>query len=174
MSYDKKFVTPSFRDALSNVLTGKEIEVLDESSDENYERQKRKLGEKVANEKRERRKERAENQDKKYGRMRPGFGKVVQKNSYEPEEDLEELTEEQIFDFLEEEVGPHVEFLLDEGFSEEEIENIIIEMLEDGTLYETDKYPTPDHVHKAVKAGDLDPEDAKEELKKFLPSKKKK
>lgn len=49
----------------------------------------------------------------------------------EEDENLEELNEEELLSLMEEELGPHIAYLLDEGFSEEEVENIIVEMLED-------------------------------------------
>ena len=58
---------------------------------------------------------------------------VVEKEvelSENQEDNLEELTEEELFTVMEEELGPHIAYLLDEGFSEEEVENIIIEMLD--------------------------------------------
>lgn len=47
------------------------------------------------------------------------------------EENLELLGEEELLELMEKELGPHIAYLLDEGFSEEEVENIIVEMLED-------------------------------------------
>lgn len=46
------------------------------------------------------------------------------------EDNLETLTEEELFSVMEEELGPHIAYLLDEGFSEDEVENIIVDMLE--------------------------------------------
>lgn len=47
------------------------------------------------------------------------------------DDDEEIITEAEIHNFLEEELGPHIALLLDEGFDEDEIEAIIMEMIED-------------------------------------------
>lgn len=46
-------------------------------------------------------------------------------------DDLEQLSEEQLVEVLEEELTGYISFLLDEGFDEDEIENIILTALQD-------------------------------------------
>ena len=88
MTYDKKFATPSFRNALAEVLNG------GKKQDEVVEKQE-----------------------------------VEETVELAEDDNLEELTEEELLTVMEEELGPHIAYLLDEGFSEEEVENIMVEML---------------------------------------------
>lgn len=53
------------------------------------------------------------------------------------EEEL--ISEEEFMELLEDELGPHIGYLLDEGFSPEEIETIIVEMLLDDEESETEE-----------------------------------
>lgn len=107
MSYDKKLVTPSFLDALKQV--GKTPEEIEEMStmapDTHKNTAKKPEGSKV----------------------KKPTEPVVAAEENESSEEI--LTEEQIFEALEQELGPHIAYLLDEGFSEEEVENIIVDML---------------------------------------------
>jgi SOS response regulatory protein OraA/RecX len=103
---DSKPVSNSFREALKDVLGPKKAddEVLESSHESEAE---------------EKAEEKAEKKSKK---------KEVEE-TVEAQDDLTELTEEELFLVMEQELGPHIAYLLDEGFSEEEIENIIVEML---------------------------------------------
>lgn len=99
---DSKPVSNSFRDALKEVMGGKK-------ADEDLEESKH---ESKAEEKAEEKAEKKEVEE------------VAAADT-----DLQDLSEEELFQVMEEELGPHIAYLLDEGFSEEEIENIIVEML---------------------------------------------
>lgn len=124
MTYDKRFVTDSFKSTLLDVLNkgADSTEELDEASAIMHVPQK---------------------DPKKYpGRLGGGKKEIKPKpakklsdikhtNEDEEFEDEEELTEEQVYNFLDEELGPQIEYLLDEGFTEDEIENIVMEMLEE-------------------------------------------
>lgn len=136
MSYDKKFVSPSFTDALNKIVNpGNGPEEISESSaihasrlkalgakpDANAANPKRKTAADAAKTRSERR--RTPEEAKKADRFSKALGGE--------ELDEEVLTEEQIVEFLDEELGPHIEYLLDEGFTEDEIEMIIMEMLEE-------------------------------------------
>ena len=89
MTYDKKYATASFRNALAEVLNGgKKQDAVVEKKQE-----------------------------------------VKEKVELAEADNLEELSEEEPLTVMEEELGPHIAYLLDEGFSEEEVENIMVEML---------------------------------------------
>ena len=108
MTYDKKHVTPSFRNALSDVLGIKKEQALEEMA-------AGKPGPKRA----------AKIADGKVDAIKPW----EHKTNEETELTEDELTEEEIFDILAEEFTPHIEKLIDEGFTDEEITELIVEMI---------------------------------------------
>ena len=55
---------------------------------------------------------------------------VVEPSAVE-EDDLENLSEEQLVEVLEEELTSYITYLLDEGFSDQEVEDLIIAALAD-------------------------------------------
>jgi len=122
MHYDKKFVTPSFKAALAKVLIPEKEEEVQEMADGKPNAiDPNKDGDKMVYSKDGTKSAPKSTVDK--------YKKKLTGESEEVEETEVELTEEEIISALEEELSPHIEHLLSEGFSEDEVEHLILEML---------------------------------------------
>jgi len=119
MNYDKKYVTSEFLEALKKVVTPEsELDEMMADGKPNAIDPNKDKDKKVYN--------------KEDSKPAPASDS---KKSYHEDTELEseavELTEEEIISALEEELTPHISHLLDEGFSEDEIELLILNMLAD-------------------------------------------
>jgi len=120
-AYDIKKVSESFKEALRKVVSQESVVEKAEADSMGIIDE----GEKMATSNDGTKKAPQSEVNKQLKKLDPD----MHKSTNEDVEEAVDLTEDQLCDILEEELGPHIAFLLDEGFSEDEIEDLIVDML---------------------------------------------